>query len=807
LPYQPLVDALRPRLERENAPEDLLSDVWLVELSRLLPELRDRYPDLHAAAGDETAARIRLFEAVARLGQALSQRTAVMMFVDDVHWADEDTLDALQYAARRWTETNSPILLLLSLRPENLASTPALADWLDGLPRAVSLTQLTLGPLGARDTFHFVEALAVEAERPAVEALARWLHAETGGQPLFVVETLRSLLGQDTLVPRRHADGRWAIDLPGDRVTAAGFGSALAPGVREVIHARVARLKPGSRELLAAGSVLGQEFTFDQLCRVAGLNEDDALVAMDEVLRVHLLREAGTSDGRSTAGAYFFAHDKVRDVVYSDAGDARRRVFHRRALATLDGTVPAAQLAHHAMAAGLDAPAVHFGRAAGDEAVQLLAARDAIVHFERALEIAVRCGWRAEVADLHARRGKALASLARWVEARRELEAALEGLGADQQQERGDVLIDLLEVCWWWLDVASVRQRAGEVAALAHELGRSDLKMAAVSWLLPTMCAEGDVAGSLVEEGRAVALGRELGLAAPLPVQAYMSFPHYWLGRLDEAIERSKESVKAARAANHTTATLFALPTLGLTLAARGRYDEAELAFAESIRFGREYEMGTLLARAISMSAGYHLDVLDFGANEALAEEARELARSLSFTPPVISAGLDLMMNFARRYDVGRAEVLIDEIAEIAHNTTGWHGWLWTIRLAEARAEIALARRDFAEALKWSRAAVAESRKRGRVKYEVVGLGTRAAALHGLGRTRAAIRELHTAVLLARQFGDPAQFLRVASGLLSLAGDDALATEARAVSAQVARALPDACMRDAVLTGHWSVIG
>src|SRR2546423_8973898 len=113
------------------------------------------------------------------------------------------------------------------------------------------------------------------------------------------------------------------------------------------------------------------------------------------------------------------------------------------------------------------------------------------------------------------------------------------------------------------------------------------------------------------------------------------------------------------------------------------------------------------------MSAGYHLDVLDFGANEALAEEARELARALSFTPPVISAGLDLMMNFARRHDVGRAEVLIDEIA---HNTTGWHGWLWTIRLAEERAEIALARRNFAEALKWSRAAVAESRKRGRVK-------------------------------------------------------------------------------------------
>ena len=68
LPYQPLVEALRSRIEQENAPDDLLSDPWLAELSRLLPELRDRYPDLAAPGGDETAARIRLFEAVVRLG-------------------------------------------------------------------------------------------------------------------------------------------------------------------------------------------------------------------------------------------------------------------------------------------------------------------------------------------------------------------------------------------------------------------------------------------------------------------------------------------------------------------------------------------------------------------------------------------------------------------------------------------------------------------------------------------------------------------------------------------------------------------
>ncbi len=76
LPYQPLVETVRQRLEEENAPEDLLKDLWLAELSRLLPELRVRYPDLPAPIKDELTAKLRLFEAVARLLDALVQAGA-----------------------------------------------------------------------------------------------------------------------------------------------------------------------------------------------------------------------------------------------------------------------------------------------------------------------------------------------------------------------------------------------------------------------------------------------------------------------------------------------------------------------------------------------------------------------------------------------------------------------------------------------------------------------------------------------------------------------------------------------------------
>lgn len=118
LPYRPVVEALRLRIERENAPDDLLSDTWLTELARLLPELSDRYPDLRAGAADTSVARDRLFEAVTRLGQVLAARTPLVVFIDDVQRADVGSLDLLHYLVRCFAESQTPAFLLLTLRVE-----------------------------------------------------------------------------------------------------------------------------------------------------------------------------------------------------------------------------------------------------------------------------------------------------------------------------------------------------------------------------------------------------------------------------------------------------------------------------------------------------------------------------------------------------------------------------------------------------------------------------------------------------------------------------------------------------------------
>jgi tetratricopeptide (TPR) repeat protein len=185
------------------------------------------------------------------------------------------------------------------------------------------------------------------------------------------------------------------------------------------------------------------------------------------------------------------------------------------------------------------------------------------------------------------------------------------------------------------------------------------------------------------------------------------------------------------------------------------------------------------------MSAGFHLEVFDFEGNERLAEEAREQARSARFQPSVVSAGLDLVFNYARRGEVARAELLAMETAPVAAQIGGWHQWLWQLRLQQARAEIACAAGDWRKALDYAEAAVAQSRARGRPKYLVLGLETRARALAGLGRKVEAIKDLQPAVQSARAMGDPALFLRAATALLTTAGEDSLLEEARATARRI----------------------
>ena len=393
LPFQPLVDALRLRLDSENSPRELLDEVWFSPLSQLLPELRRHDPgSLHAPVGRPASEgevnQTQLFEPLVQFTLALAKRAPLVLFVDDLQWTDSATLDLLQYALRRWQSSAARVLLLVSLRsealhpmtqPQQSGGPQGLIQWLGRVERELTLVHLELAPLGERETVQMVLSILA----PPDADFAQWLYDETHGQPFYLVETLKDLLERRVLHPKRRAEGQWTFAVDGEHDL--GKAVRVPSTVHAVILSRLNRLSPNAFSLLAGGAVLEQRLTFERLCAISNVSEDLALPALDELISGRLLLEAVQP---GAASAYAFTNDMLRDVIYTEAGDACRRLFHQRALEILAAAGDsAAVLAHHALAAGLMQAAFHHSLAAGREALRLAAVSEAVIHFERARQI------------------------------------------------------------------------------------------------------------------------------------------------------------------------------------------------------------------------------------------------------------------------------------------------------------------------------------------------------------------------------------------------------------------------------------
>ena len=415
LPYQLLVEALRPRLEAENAPEDLLDDLWLAELARLLPELRVRYPDLPTPTEDELTARGRLFEAVARLLDALARSGPLVLLLDDLQWVDEASLDLVRYLSRYWIKHGHRVLLLGTVRSEGLELNPPLAAHLADLGRDLPVSQVPLQTLSQAQTLQLVQAIAgvgtqstrkgserreygpdqpsTAGTSPASEletklsALGDVLFAQTDGQPLYLLETLKLLRDRQWLVPRVDADGGWRLELAVELETIVAQersqGALLPPSVRTLILARLAPLSQAARQLVQVSAVLGTAASAQPLWQLAEIGVQAGVEALEEAIGSGMLREEEAGVGR--LGSYRFSHDLMRDVVYTELGAARRQVLHQRALARLETEgARAAELAYHARASGETEAAYGYSVQAGMEAVAVFAVADAIVYYEQA---------------------------------------------------------------------------------------------------------------------------------------------------------------------------------------------------------------------------------------------------------------------------------------------------------------------------------------------------------------------------------------------------------------------------------------
>jgi DNA-binding CsgD family transcriptional regulator/tetratricopeptide (TPR) repeat protein len=296
--------------------------------------------------------RDRVFEAFLAQLRHLGKGPGLIVF-DDLHWADDATLDLVRVVGRRLRDL--PVLLIGTYRDDEVEGAHPLRVALGDLPAGV-VTELRLPPLSA-------DAVAALAAGSGMDAVA--IHRATMGNPFFVSEVL------------------------------AAAGDELPAAVSDAVLARVARLAPSGQDVLRAASVLGRRCDPALLSEVAG-SDDGALAEC--VARGMLELEDG---------AFRFRHELAQRAVSDGLAPAVRVALHGRALATLRRlrTADPAELVHHAVEAG-DAEAIlDLAPAAAERAAGLGAHREAVGHYAAALRL---CGpleerLRATLLEGHAR--------------------------------------------------------------------------------------------------------------------------------------------------------------------------------------------------------------------------------------------------------------------------------------------------------------------------------------------------------------------------------------------------------------------
>src|SRR5215831_2628324 len=385
--YWPMRDLLRDWLELGiSSPEAHARLELKAALARLDGLAETAYPFLATLLGivlePDVATQIgelsrdsvqrQTFEAVHGFVSALARERSLCLVMEDLHWADEATLELLE-ALLPVTDEEAVVLLLLYRNERDHRS------WqLGQLARQRyphRYRELELGPLD-RD-----EALAIaEAELP--ERVADLLVDRAGGNPLFLEEALRDLVERGAL---RRENGRYEL--------AVGVDELQVPVlVQEALQARLDRLSPETKEVVAVASVIGRSFDLPLLEQVSPAQQLRPSLA--ELQRLELVVE----ERRRPAPEYRFRHGLVQEAAYAGLTQTRRRSLHRSVgealeqLAEEEAPEAYAVLGRHFAEGDEPQRAARYLVKAGDVARGLDAEEEALGHYRRALEFLDRTG-------------------------------------------------------------------------------------------------------------------------------------------------------------------------------------------------------------------------------------------------------------------------------------------------------------------------------------------------------------------------------------------------------------------------------
>ncbi|MDR3574261.1 MAG: AAA family ATPase [Anaerolineaceae bacterium] len=350
LPFQPLIELMRHSIH--SFEWNKLDTIWISQLARLLPELSVMRSDvMQPIQVDKVENRSILFESMHHLFLKLFDKRRVLFLLENAHWADQATFQSLAYLLERNFFIKHG-LLVISARVE--IHNPFLDEFLTHSNPYSPPTQINLEPLGLDEISDLSTCVLGYSLPPQV---IQNLSGDTGGNPLLLLETLRTLL---EISPNPN------LPLNIDHFP-------IPSSIHAVIRERLSLLDPPTLQVLTTAAVIGDEFTPELLEFSTSLDSEEIARVLESLEKSHLLqaRQPGSRDS-----SYTFIHKRVREVLLMELSPARKRVFHLRiahALETRSGSSShlGAVLAHHYEKAGEFQSAFNYWLRAGDYARQL----------------------------------------------------------------------------------------------------------------------------------------------------------------------------------------------------------------------------------------------------------------------------------------------------------------------------------------------------------------------------------------------------------------------------------------------------
>lgn len=386
VPYSPWVETIRSLL-RQDSGLQLAKTMTrtLAMVARIVPEVAVESKELgikgwisgfertDLVAGTEVD-RIRLFQAVTDFLIHASSLRPVVLFLDDILWADAASLQLLHYVCRRIGDQR--VLLVATYRDVELSKQHPLARLILDLNRDRVLRQISLNRL----TSDYVAEIISNhlGGGTVLPEFAKLVYTRTGGNPFFVEEVIRLLADESRICKTEKG---WTLK---------EIGNVEIPStVRALIEHRVSRLGVDLIQTLSLGSAMGMDFRYELLRKVTAQEDETLIAQLEKAAQAGLLIEKRV--GRDVFFA--FPDEQIKDYFYSELSLIRKRKTHARIAQAMEELYQAQkdehleELAYHYIQAGEIVKAAEFSLEAGDRAARLHAYPEAKKHYQNVLEL------------------------------------------------------------------------------------------------------------------------------------------------------------------------------------------------------------------------------------------------------------------------------------------------------------------------------------------------------------------------------------------------------------------------------------